>query len=124
MKTFRRDADDGDLLAVDGNRLADQRWVAGEMAAPEFVAEDGDFRCAGTVLLRQKIAAQLECHAEHAEKAGVHLAANHLFRIARLLQCEYRTSPCAYLLEHRAVLAPVIDIRRRDVASPTALRVH
>ena len=62
------DADDGERLAVEVNRLADDRRIGGKRSAPQRVADDGDRMLSRRHIVRgQQRAAELRADAKRLE---------------------------------------------------------
>ncbi len=68
FEIMRKDADDGDGLAVEANRGADDVRPSAEFGAPEGVAEDDDVRPIGLVFAVDEIAAERGLDAECGEE--------------------------------------------------------
>ena len=63
----RQDADDRHLHQVRRDHLADNRRVAPEPRPPVALADDGDRRCRGAIVVGDEHPADAGVHAEHAE---------------------------------------------------------
>src|SRR5262249_54074692 len=84
LEALRHHADDGELLAVDTDRAADDAAIAAEALLPLAVAEDADqLRARRPILVGQKAAADERSRAEHGEVVAGDDLAEHLVRVAR-----------------------------------------
>src|SRR5258708_15206914 len=80
---FRRKyADDGERLAIYGDRSAEHIRIAGESSLPHPAADDGDAVGAGLLLAGRERASKPRAHAERLEKTRCHALARNTFRIA------------------------------------------
>ena len=114
-KRRRNDADHLVILAVEQDRLADQRRVRVEARAPERFRKDHDAVVAFPLLFRQESAAQDGFHAEEREEIVGNVDAPRID--SRLPSGGDIGTGCRAsmrLLERRALLGPFASVHRVD----------
>src|SRR5207253_2746097 len=108
-KAWSHDADYEDALAVDRDGFSDRAGIAAESIAPQLVAEHRHTLRARLIVGREKIAAELGIHAEHAEELRIYARAADLPRLVSAHDGEEGIGPAADVFEHRVGLAPVVE---------------
>src|SRR6185369_3850198 len=103
-------------VAVDGDGPADRARVAAEVALPEPVADDGDGRVAGELLVGPEAATDDRAHAERVEEVGRGHGHVNAPRLARARDdVAVADEVGREVLERRLLLAPVEEVRGRDL---------
>src|SRR6185437_3203130 len=64
LESTRKNADDGVVCSVEGERLADNVVAAAQSFLPRAVGEDCDFRAAGKVFARVEVPSKHGTHAQ------------------------------------------------------------
>src|SRR3954469_25317731 len=119
MKILRQNSNDGDVLAVVADILANDIRISTKTTLPESIAEDHDSGPVQDGFLRQKIAAQNRLHAKERKKIVSHETYRDLLRAfvalhrAEINGCAASTSRGGDLFEQTAALLVVAKIRRR-----------
>src|SRR5215475_1068244 len=91
IETGGRNADDGESVAVQNNRLAYQRRIAVETALPKTVAQDHDRMRAGrTVFLGQERPAQSRLDSQRVEVTPGNQRAEHDFAALAIAETDLR----------------------------------
>ena len=120
----RHDADDRARDAVENNRLAHDVRIAGKALLPEAVAEDGDRRAAGLVLVLGDPAADDRRQLEHAKQARRHARCTDALRVPLARQDAAAGRRAADGVEDGVLIAPVDVLgKRRRARGTERLRV-
>src|SRR5262249_44278423 len=91
IETSGRNADDGESMAIQNNRLAYQRRIAFETAPPKTVAQDHDRMRAGrTVFLGQERPPQSRLNSERVEVIPGNQRAKHDFAAFAIAETDLR----------------------------------
>src|SRR5437870_9888067 len=111
--------------AVQLNFFADQGGIAGEVAAPQTIAND-DYRWRiGTIFFREKATANGRFDSHNAEESFGHLKPAHSvgFRSAREIEARIDTGVTGDRFEGAAVIFPVLEHQRGDRVEVAALEL-
>ena len=110
----RHDADDFPRLAVERDRLADQRGAAAESRLPDLVAQDAHRRSVRRVFVLVKVAAERRQDAERRQERRAHAQAVQLLGIAVAGQREVVECRDADGVERARVRADLLIARPRQ----------
>jgi len=82
VKAARHDANDGVLLFIHLDRLAEESGIASEALLPKSIADDGNLVCARLLFWRTKCASQCRTHAEHIKEVRGGMTTEHRLHIS------------------------------------------
>ena len=105
----RHDAGHREGLAVELHRLADHIPVAAE-ALPQAIREQGHFRGARPLLLRQERPAQHRLHTERLEEVAAHACAGNFHRFIAHHHARRIADEHTHMLERLALLLPIAEV--------------
>jgi hypothetical protein len=114
VEAGRHDADDGDGLAIDPERAAEDAGIRTEALEPGGVGKNDDSVVAGAVFFGRERAAQGRSRAEEREKiGGDEKAAQAVGGLARLADVEIGAAHGGGLLEHGVLRAVIEEVGGR-----------
>src|SRR6185369_5459210 len=90
LESGRHDANDCITLAVELNRLIDQRWIAAKLALPQTVAQQYDMIGPGHFVFRKKAPPQRGWHVERRDQIGCDPCGGDSLRLATACEVECR----------------------------------
>src|SRR6202040_3358272 len=88
MEPPLKDADDLIRMPVECDFLADDIWIGGKMALPQFIVQNNDLIAAGVIFFFEESAAELGVHPKHREKAGRNARSRQPLRFSRTCKVE------------------------------------